>query len=104
MISYRELTEHYGFDNLTISKLVATMKDTDHLFLYQNHMMDASCFGRAHLLLVGPGRTADDPQNPPKEIDPDNCGGLPSRREQLVGEIDLEDVKKVLVELGGGVK
>lgn len=94
MIGFDELTKEHDFDKDTVVNLVRTLKDTDHLFLYANHMFDSSCFGRKHLLIVGPGRSASDPENPPKEIDPDDCGGLPSRREQLVGEIDLEDVRR----------
>lgn len=94
MISFNDLVEKHEFDKDIVIRTVARLKPTDHLFLYQNHMMDSSQCGRKHLLMVGPGRSADDPTNPPKQIDPDNCGGLPSRREQLVGEVDLEDVRR----------
>lgn len=93
MISFEELIEKHKFNKNIVLETVKRLKSTDHLFLYQNCMMDSSGFGRQHLLIVGPGRTSSDPENPPKEIDPFNCGGLPSKREQLIGEVDLVDVR-----------
>jgi len=97
-ISYQQLITEHEFDADSVAHTLTLLRDTDHLFLYRNQMFDSRCFGRQHLLMVGPGRTANDSNNPPKEVDPDNCGGLPSRREQLIGEVDLDDVRRSILE------
>lgn len=94
MITYDELTGEHKFDPDSVRQVLDLAWDSDRLFLYRNNMFDSSKFGRQHLMLAGPGRSAADPDNPPREIDPDNTGGLPSHREQLIGEVDLDDVRK----------
>lgn len=96
MISYKELTEKHHFAEESVRDAVSRLQDGDGLLLYQNHMFDSSCFGRQHLVVWGPTRTIKAADTAPSWIDPDNCGGLPSRREQLVGQIDVEDVRKHL--------
>jgi hypothetical protein len=86
-ITIEELKTKYGWeDEESIKTIIARRQEGDKILLYQNLLMDSGNFGSSHLVLAGPGRTlsADDP---PKEIDPFNTGGLPSRREQLQGEL-----------------
>lgn len=94
MISYEELTTKHEFDPEAVKEAIGRLEEGDGLLLYCNHMMDSSLFGRQHLVICGPTRSIKSADEAPKWIDPDNCGGLPSRREQLVGEIDVEDVRE----------
>jgi hypothetical protein len=102
LISYEDLkTKHQWGDEESIRAVLGRMLDTDHLLLYRNQMFDSSNFGSQHLVLAGPGRTISDPEDPPSWIDPNNCGGLPSRREQLVGELDIADLRARLGKVNG---
>lgn len=94
MIKYEELIDEHCFAPMAVQVLVDRLIPTDHVLLYRNTMMDSSCFGRRHLVLAGPGRTIADPDHPPPWIDPDDCGGLPSRRAQFVGEVDVDSVRE----------
>jgi hypothetical protein len=94
MISYEELTKKHEIKGETIKETLRRALATDSVLLYMNQMFDSSCFGRSHLVLCGPGRSIGSAEDAPKWIDPDNCGGLPSRREQLVGEVDIEDLRR----------
>lgn len=66
------------------------MMASDVPLLYQNHMLDSSACGSMTIVLSGPGRTFS-PEDPPKWIK-----DLPSQREQLVGQLDVDDVRKNL--------
>ena len=82
LISYEDLKTKYRWeDEESVQTILGRMLNTDHLLLYRNQMFDSSNFGSQHLALAGPGRTISNPDDPPSQIDPYNCGGLPSRRE-----------------------
>lgn len=97
MISYKELIEKHHFAKEVVKDAMSRLQDGDGLLLYENHAFDSSCFGRQHLVVCGQTRTIKSAEEAPSWIDPDNCGGLPSRREQLVDQVDVEDVRKNLV-------
>jgi hypothetical protein len=93
MISYEELTQKHKMSKEAIETALGRMTETDGLLLYQNRNFDSSLHGRQHLVIFGQGRTITEVERAPSWIDPDNCGGLPSRREQLVGEVDVTDAR-----------
>ena len=83
---------HHGWekDNDLRELLQRATDEGDRICLYQNQMMDASRFGERTCLVVGPTRTF---QDPPNWMDPHGGGGMPSTRMELVGEVDLEDLR-----------
>jgi len=87
MISYDELKERGWVSDEGLRLRLKTSRDSDALLLYQNSTFDSSAFGSMSIVIVGPDRTFSE-DDPPAWID-----YLPSQREQLVGRIDVEDVK-----------
>jgi hypothetical protein len=96
MISYVELTGRHCIEEETIREALSRMRPSDGLLLYANMTMDSSRFGMAHLALCGPVRTIKSAEEAPSRIDPYGSGGLPSQTEELIGEIDVEDVRRGL--------
>lgn len=95
MITYDDLIRpikeggHYEMSRATIMGLFDILKPTDRVLLYQCHMLDSSQVGRCALVVSGPGRSLDDPNNPPKQI-----GSVPSQFKQLEGEVDIESLRE----------
>ena len=98
MIKLQELINEHDFDKSAIEEFVSRLQEGDGLLLYCNNMLDSSQCGRAHLIIYGPTRTIPSVDKALSWLDPDDCGGLPSRREQLVGVVDVEDVRSGLEE------
>ncbi len=97
MIGFTALkTTHHWEDEESLRLTLERLQPTDSLLLYQNHVMDSSLCGRQHRVICGPGRSIPSASEAPSWIDPDQCGGLPSRREQFVGEVDVADLKRGL--------
>ena len=94
MISHEELTKKHEIEEATIKETLKRALETDGVLLYVNHMMDSSSFGKSYLILFGPGRTIPNVEKAPDWIDPDRSIGVPSRRAQLVGEVDVADLRK----------
>lgn len=95
-ITFKELIEKYKFDPNDIRIFIGKMNKEDKLFLFCNHMLDSSHLGDANVLVVGPGRTFE---KPPPHLDPYGSAGAPSRQQQFVGEIDVDDHELVAIGL-----
>ena len=84
MISYKNLIGQHQLDDELLRGAILKLEEGEGLLLYQG----------PSLIAFGPGRTIKSGEEAPKwlEIVP-ICGGLPSRRDQLVDLVDVEDVK-----------
>lgn len=95
MITYTDLVRplseggHYSIFRITLHNLFDILQPTDRVLLYQCHMFDSSQMGKSALVVSGPGRSLDDPDNPPKRI-----GNLPSNFKELEGEVDVQSLRE----------
>jgi len=94
LITYEDLIRplkeggHYEVSPQTIYSFLTLVKKGDRALLYQGHMFDSSQMGKTALTVAGPGRTIDDPDNPPKRI-----GNAPSNFKELEGEVDIPSLR-----------
>ena len=94
MITYEDLVRplkeggHYAVSPQSIYSFLKLVQEGDRALLYQCHMFDSSQMGRTALIVAGPDRTIDDPDNPPKRI-----GNAPSNFKELEGEVDINSLR-----------
>jgi hypothetical protein len=95
VITYNELVTDHRFTSETLTRALKLLGPGDGLLLYRNQLLDSSHAGEQCLVVIGPGRSIPSVEAAPGWIDPDGTGGLPSRRQHLIGQVDVESLARV---------
>jgi hypothetical protein len=95
MIGVDQLEDCWGWRLEDLKSLVDKVTAEDVILLYGNVTLDSSNLGGSHAILCGPTRTIASVEEAPKTFDPQG-EGAPSTTEVLIGQIDVDDVRRAL--------